>query len=72
MDQHEELMNNPPMYEAEHLIDQLRNEVERLRKALEFYAERQNWTRFNYAGASTASNDEGKIAREALGEEQAT
>ncbi len=47
--------------------DTLRAEVERLRGALEFYAERSKWRApLVFAGVSEIANDNGRTARDAL------
>lgn len=56
--------------------DELKREVEKLRKALEYYANDNNWNSGPggwYAGnASHAQLDAGYVARKALGKEDGT
>jgi hypothetical protein len=50
-------------------IEALTAEIEKLRKALEFYAEAKNWAYVKSAGCNCIDADGGDTARAALGEQ---
>jgi hypothetical protein len=61
-----EVLFNPDGREAAHRIEAQAAEIERLRKALRFYADAKNWAYVKSAGCNCVDADGGDTARAAL------